>query len=333
MNAILRVDLALCAGAGLCQSMSPDLFGESRSGRPDGRERTLHDPDLIELADDVAACCPAGAVRLDVAPSSVPQKGMTMTGTELPDVRSGEAVINDLWERNYDPPTMRIIEDLSVQPDWNCLDLGAGAGSMSYWLAGRVAQGTVLAVDVDTSQLDPQRAANLTVKQVDLAVDGLAEGAFDLILARAVFSQLPDPDKALARAVRWLAPGGWIVVEDFYFMPSDDSPTSYGRAVVDAYVKAFQTHGVDSRWARRIPARLAQAGLSSVGSTVRTLGPGQGAQENALMHARLTYQGAPLVENNLVSAADLEEFMVSLDKPEAQDVTTLMFSAWGRRAP
>jgi hypothetical protein len=245
---------------------------------------------------------------------------------------SGEAIITALWERNYDPPTQRIVEGLAVQPGWQCLDLGAGAGSMSYWLADRVPEGAVLAVDLDISQLDPGRAANLTVKQADLGVDEFAEGAFDLILGRAVFSQLPDPDSALARAAKWLAPGGWIVVEDFYFLPSDDSPTSYGRAVVEAYVAAFQTHGVDAKWARRIPARLAQAGLDQVGSQVRTLGPGQGTQENELMRARLRYQGAPLVDGNLVSAADLERFMASLDHPEAQDVTTLQFSAWGRRS-
>lgn len=249
----------------------------------------------------------------------------------MTDVVDGLAVINDLWERNYDPPTQKIISGLGVRPDWQCLDLGAGAGSLSYWLAPQVPDGGVLAVDVDTSLLDEGRAANLTVKQVDLAVDDLAEGTYDLILARAIFSQLPDPDQALARAVRWLRPGGWIVVEDFYFLPSDDSPTTYGRAVVDAYVKVFQTHGVDARWARKIPARLAQAGLTDVGTQVRTLGPGQGVQENALMHARLTYQGAPLVEHDLVSAETLAEFMASLDKPEAQDVTTLQFSAWARR--
>lgn len=70
MAAVLRVDLALCAGAGLCQSMSRELFGDSRSGRPNGGTRVLHDPALIELAGDVADCCPTGAVRVEDAPNS-----------------------------------------------------------------------------------------------------------------------------------------------------------------------------------------------------------------------------------------------------------------------
>lgn len=244
---------------------------------------------------------------------------------------SGERVIGRLWERNYDSGTSALLESLPFREDWDCLDLGAGTGSMARWMAGRARRGSVLAVDVDTSLMDDDVPHNLTVKQMDLRAEDFVEGSFDLILARAVFSQLPDPDASLARAARWLAPGGWLLVEDFCFMPSEHSTTETGKAVIDAYVRTFEAHGVDAYWGRRAPALMARAGLVEMGKQVRPLGPGQGETENDLMRARLAYQGAPLVDNGLVSAQQLAEFVASLDDPGAQDIATLQISVWARR--
>ena len=50
-----------------------------------------------------------------------------------------------------------------------------------------------------------------------------------------------------------------------------------------------------------------------------------------MMRARLIYQGAPLVDNGLVTAEQLAEFVASLDDPGAQDIATLQISVWARR--
>ncbi|MGW1713626.1 class I SAM-dependent methyltransferase [Streptomyces sp. NPDC002156] len=242
-----------------------------------------------------------------------------------------EAILSKLWERNYDPLTTEIISRLALRPDARCLDIGAGAGSLSYWLAERVPDGSVLAVDVDTGLLDASRAPGLTVRQGDIEREEFEPGSFDLILVRGVLSVLRDPDALIARAARWLAPNGWLVAEDFYFLPAEDAATPVGRAVIDAYLRAFRGHGADMRFARRLPVRLAQAGLTSVDLHLRPLGPGQGEYENELMRRRLELQGQPLVDNGWVSAAEIAEFIACLDRPEARDVTTLLFSVWGQR--
>ncbi|MEV5432631.1 class I SAM-dependent methyltransferase [Streptomyces sp. NPDC052701] len=256
---------------------------------------------------------------------------MTRTPQEEPTVDQSEAILSKLWERNYDPLTTDIISRLPLRPDARCLDVGAGAGSMAYWLAERVPDGSVLAVDVDTTLLDASRSPNLTVRRADVEQEEFPEGSFDLVLARGVLSVLRAPDELLERAVRWLAPGGWLVAEDFYFLPGEDASTPVGRAVIEAYLRAFRGHGADMRFARRLPARLAQLGLASVDLHLRPLGPGQGEYENELMRRRLELQGQPLVDNGWVSAEQLTEFVATLDRPEARDVTTLLFSVWGRR--
>lgn len=242
-----------------------------------------------------------------------------------------ELTLTRFWESRYQPLTTRIIQDLPIEPAWRCLDMAGGAGSLAYWLAERVGQGTVLAVDSDIRYLDDARAANLEVRQLDITSTDFTPGSFDLIVARGVLSGLPGADEMLTQSVRWLAPGGWLVVEDFYFLPSEDAPTAAGRAVVDAYTKGFEARGADVRWARRLPAGMARAGLTSLGVHVTPLGPGQSPGENALIRMRLQLQGHHLVEKGMVSAEQMAEFIASLDAPEAWDVTTLQFSVWGQR--
>ncbi|HEY2699020.1 MAG TPA: class I SAM-dependent methyltransferase [Pseudonocardiaceae bacterium] len=235
------------------------------------------------------------------------------------------------WEQNYHPMTTGIIENLPIRSDWRCLDVGAGAGAMAYWLAEKAHRGSVLAVDIDTRHLDAGQADNLTVRQMDVSTEDFAPGSFDLVLARAVCSLVPDPDHLLARAARWVAPGGWLVAEDFYFLPGEDAPTPAARAVIASYLNGFAQAGADVRWARGLPANLAKAGLTSVGLHVTALGPGQSDQENELMRMRMGLQGQALADSGLVSSQQITEFVDSLDRPEARDVATLEFSAWGQR--
>lgn len=236
-----------------------------------------------------------------------------------------------LFERKYDPVTRAVVEALPVGRDGKCLELGAGAGSMSYWLAERVAEGGVLAVDIDTSRLDAGRAANLTIRQADITSEEFGDGAYDLILARAVLEHLKDPDALLARAARWLAPGGWLVVEDFYYLPAEHAATAVGRTLVGGYVRRMQEQGADMGWARHLPAALARAGLASPQVRLTPAGPGQSAADDELIGLRLRQEGHALVDGGMVTADELADFMGLLGRPEGRDMTTLMVSAWAQR--
>ncbi|WP_052675015.1 class I SAM-dependent methyltransferase [Amycolatopsis orientalis] len=242
-----------------------------------------------------------------------------------------DEVLTQLWESIYDPGTQQAIRNLPVQSNWCCLDVGAGAGSMSYWLANVVDQGTVLAVDVDTRQFDVSRSPNLTVREADIHELEFEPHSFDLILARAVFGYLRRPEEALQRALRWLAPGGWIVVEDFYYLPTEHVPSDHARAVTNAYLHQLRSTDADMHWGRRLPSTLAKAGLHSVDLRVTPLGPGQHALGDELIRTRMRLQGPDLVRRGAVSAADLDSFVAGLGDPRSRDVATLLFSVWGQQ--
>ncbi|WP_121748930.1 class I SAM-dependent methyltransferase [Streptomyces sp. E2N166] len=239
-----------------------------------------------------------------------------------------------LFERKYDPLTRDIIGALPLDRSWRCLELGAGGGSMAGWLAGRADRGSVLALDVDTSHLTTVHAeppANLTIRQADVADADFAPGSFDLVLARAVFEHLAEPAAVLERAVQWLAPGGWLVVEDFYYLPPEDSTSEVGRTLIEGYLRRMRAQGADLWWGRRLPASLASAGLTSVASRLTPAGPGQSAVDDELIALRMRQEGHVLVDNGVVTAEQLADFVGSLGDPRVRDTTTLLVSAWGQR--
>src|SRR5262245_54088303 len=66
-----------------------------------------------------------------------------------------------------DGHTVDVLSSLGVSSGWHCVDLGAGAGSITAWLAGRVGpEGRVTALDLDTHQIRP--ADNVTVVTGDV---------------------------------------------------------------------------------------------------------------------------------------------------------------------
>jgi SAM-dependent methyltransferase len=81
-----------------------------------------------------------------------------------------------LLEQDSDSQTMEILQGLPVTASWRCLDLGAGAGSIAYWLADRCRDGHVVAADIDIRFLDRAWPDNLEVRQFDVGRDGFPAG-------------------------------------------------------------------------------------------------------------------------------------------------------------
>lgn len=112
-----------------------------------------------------------------------------------------------------DDTTTGVMDGLGVQPGWRCLELGAGNGSIARWLAQRVGStGTVTAVDLDTSYLDP--GSDVTVHRCDINSGLPVSGPFDLIHARLLLMHLSRRREILRTLVEALAPGGWLMIAD-----------------------------------------------------------------------------------------------------------------------
>jgi len=118
-----------------------------------------------------------------------------------------------LMSRMLDPQMFFRIEQAGVAPGWRCLEVGAGNGSVSAWLAAKVGpSGHVVATDIDTRFLDRLSIPNLEVRRLDVARDGLGEG-YDLVCCRALLHHVPERIDVVGRLAAAVKPGGVLLIE------------------------------------------------------------------------------------------------------------------------
>jgi SAM-dependent methyltransferase len=246
----------------------------------------------------------------------------------------------------FDPITKRHIAPLGLAPGWRCLEVGAGTGTIARWLAEVVGpKGSVLATDVSLDLMDAQglEAENLELRRHDIVHDPLPDSGFDLIHSRLVLEHLPGRLDVLARLHRALAPGGWLVLEDFCFR-GQHATDRRGALTIGTLFRlmsvVLRQHGHDPRWAARIPAHLRRAGLTEVGAEgtqIMMLGDSPAVGWVAPNLARIR---GVLLEQKAVSAAPpvrrllerrLDRLEQLLADPGFCYVAPTFVTAWGRK--
>ncbi|MFI6348203.1 class I SAM-dependent methyltransferase [Streptomyces sp. NPDC050560] len=234
-----------------------------------------------------------------------------------------------------DPVTLPRLAALGVGPGWHCLEIGAGGGSVSRWLAGRVLPGgSVLASDRDPSALRPE--PGLRVAALDVTVDPLPEAVYDLIVARLVLQHLPTRETVLGRLVRALRPGGVLHVDEFdasyeppLLTPGPEAEELYLRFLA-AKGAAMRAAGGDPHWGRKAPAALRAAGLVDLDVHIRVAvrhagEPGLGLQLNHTHNLR-----DQLLEQGLTDG-DLERVRALMRDPSFLAASSVFYSVQGRR--
>lgn len=104
---------------------------------------------------------------------------------------------------------------LDAFPPWKgggrLLDVGCASGKFLRQM--REVGWRVTGIELDEAAAARARTVTPDIHVGDPALLTLADGAFDVITAFHVVEHLPDPLGALRNMMRWLAPGGVIVVE------------------------------------------------------------------------------------------------------------------------
>jgi SAM-dependent methyltransferase len=232
----------------------------------------------------------------------------------------------------YDPGTFRLLDERGVAPGWSCLEVGAGAGSVTRWLADRVgATGRVVAVDLDPRFIEANDV--IEVRQHDILDGPPEESAFDLVHARAVVEWISDRPGAIANMVAALKPGGVLFLEDVDVETSalGYPPSELRQAAANAFLALSAAGGADLRFGRELRARVEDAGLAEIGSDVRAIV--QRGGEATLDFQRLTMkQLAPvMVQHGLLTDDQVADLNRELDDPQMYGYPPLMVAVWGRR--
>lgn len=236
-----------------------------------------------------------------------------------------------LLQDYQDAPTIRGLEVTGVAEGWRCLDAGAGAGSISRWLAGRVGPGgSVLAVDLDTNLLAARD--NLAVRQLDLRTDALPEGAFDLVHARLVLTHLPEREAVLDRLVRAARPGGWVVLGDINFGTTrpDGDDAAFTR-VAEAYPAVSSSAGGDPALGPKLPGMLGRRGLTAIGAAAHRTYERGGSIGSTAMSLTFERIRKPARVHG-VTGADVDHTRALLADPGFGFFGPEFWTAWGRKS-
>jgi ubiquinone/menaquinone biosynthesis C-methylase UbiE len=160
--------------------------------------------------------------------------------------------------------TLEVLEAAGVSRGWRCLEVGAGGGDITRWLANRIDRsGAVVAVDLETRWLEPLKSDVVEVRRGDFEQLDLDRASFDLVVAQMVLLHLPDPAEACRRLVELARPGGQIVIHDADFSPlALAEATAWEAAGLAVMTDVMRAAGVDLILGPKVAGLLQAAGTT-----------------------------------------------------------------------
>lgn len=228
-----------------------------------------------------------------------------------------------ILQEYLDPITTGVLGELHLPDQARCLDLGAGGGSVTRWLASRVAPtgGEVVAVDLDTGPLRGlDGAPGVRVRCHDLVNGPPPGGPWDLIHARLLLLHLPQRQRLLRQLVHTLAPGGWLVLGEFSDHPltvltaAHDTDAVLFTRVLDGLRTVLADHGADLGWAHRVHRELTELELSDV-HTVEHAESWTGGDQATRLHHVNSVQKQDALQRLGFTTDELDRFRRLLTDP------------------
>jgi len=255
--------------------------------------------------------------------------------SEAPDYAFPHSAKNEsrrlqLFEQRLDPLTRRRIERLGIGAGARCLEIGGGRGSVTRWLADVVGPtGHVTATDLQLGFLAEIDAPNIRVLRHDIRTGTFPPGSFDLIHARAVLMHVSPSVELLRRVVSWLAPGGWLLLEepDFGMWIGDADPVWASAPPADPV--AFP--GIALAQGRALLRQVHQLGLTGVGADAEIDIVQAGTDLAEFYQLSQAALAGPKVRAGALSPAQAQAL---IDRPADDDFLACGFvhiGVWGQR--
>lgn len=235
-----------------------------------------------------------------------------------------------LLQEVFDPFSERLLDRIGIRPGWDCLEVGAGAGSVARMLAERAGSAHVTATDMTTDFLGPVADLGVRVLRHDVIADD-APGEFDLIHSRMLLEHLTEREEVVRRLGSWLKPGGLLVAECASPVPELAGDPAVGRALAALGRLMSRSVGTDPLWARSLPRPFVEGGLvdcQAEGYSVAVRGGTPSGHWLAATH-RLVEEQA--LASGALSRADLDAAYTAYANPSYVDYSWLIVSSTGRR--
>ncbi len=216
------------------------------------------------------------------------------------------------------------------------LEVGTGGGTMTRYLAGEVGpKGFVFTIDRSP------RAKLLSVQQVAAIKDDVTTcelpGDIRLVHARLTLAHIPERRHVLARLMSTLAPGGVILIEDWWAVLTDMVLATPSPQTAELYTRfqetlgaLFEASGTDRDWARQIHGALLDAGLQDVQTVIHATAWAGGSAGARMIQSTIDQAHDRLIAIGL-QPDELATVKALLDNPAFVLRGHLLFSTSGRK--
>jgi SAM-dependent methyltransferase len=237
-----------------------------------------------------------------------------------------------------------LLDRVGAGPGWSAIDLGCGPSGIIDLLASQVgAGGLVTGLELNPANVtlarefaDKRGLANVDIVQGDARRTGLPSSSFDLVHARTLLINIPDPAGVVAEMVRLARPGGWVAaLEPDVGLTMCYPPHPAWDRLVEMFLSVHRGDDADPFIGRRLPELFREAGLVEIGVEAK-------ADIYPIGHSRRTIRldlvrsmRPKILERGIADERDLEEAERAarqhLENPDTLVLPHLLFLAWGRK--
>jgi SAM-dependent methyltransferase len=251
--------------------------------------------------------------------------------------------------RLIEPITRGFFDDAGIEPGMAVLDVGSGAGDVSFLVADMVgADGRVVGVDRSAAAIAAARARAAALKldgvcsfhESDLLELSLHQ-RFDAVVGRYVLMFQPDPAEVLAQLVDLLGPGGLVVFHEPEWARASSYPavTSWQRCC-ELVVKTMTAGGADMEAGMKLASLFKAVGLPAPTLRLNTvIGAGNACADavhftaDVLMTVLLQAEQAGLVSVGEIDPNTYVESLISHVRASGSVVIGRSeIAAWSRKA-
>jgi ubiquinone/menaquinone biosynthesis C-methylase UbiE len=227
------------------------------------------------------------------------------------------------------------------------IDLGCGPRGILELLSERVgSSGRVVGVDADprhvamaAEMLATRKLVNVEVLLGDARNTHLPSSSFDVVHARTLLINVPQPLQVVEEMVRLAKPGGWVLSLE----PDCESSICYPahpayERLVGMFPPVFTRNGADWRIGRRVAELYRSAGLVDVQVEAQADAYPCGHSRRTIVLDLIRSMRSHVVELGLATDVELDELFVAalahLDKPDTVVMPNLFFLVSGcKRTP
>lgn len=239
-----------------------------------------------------------------------------------------------------------LLDKVRLRPGQSAIDLGCGPRGVLDLLAERVSPGgRVVGLDADPVHTAmaadfaaERRLSGVEIMTADARSTGLPPGSFDLVHARTLFINLPDPAAVAAEMARLARPGGWVADME----PDTEHSLCYPPhpafdRLCEIFRVVFSRNGADIAMGRRVPELFRQAGLADVEVEARVQMYPPGNSRRTVRLDLVRAMRPMILEMGVATEAELDELDAvlrpHLTHPDTITMSGLLFLTWGRKPP